>query len=161
MPGTFSSRAYFRWFILVALAILLVLPGTAGAQGPIPTNEWVNFYGLNTLLNGAPVPVGAVITAYDPQGVLCGQFVVHTAGRYGVMPVYRDDPMTPTDEGAGPGDTLAFRINGLPATALGPGAPVWTANGDVIQVELSAGGGVPPTNTPVPPTNTPMPPANT
>jgi LysM repeat protein len=161
MPDTLSKRTLFRWLLLALLALLLALPAAAGAQGPIPTNEWVNFYGLNTLLNGAPVPPGAVITAYDPQGVLCGQFVVHTAGRYGVMPVYRDDPMTATDEGASPGDTITFRINGLPATALGPGLPRWTANGDVIQVELSAGGAVPPTNTPVPPTNTPVPPANT
>ncbi|MBC7225106.1 MAG: hypothetical protein H5T59_12680, partial [Anaerolineae bacterium] len=78
-----------------------------------PTNEWVNFYGVASYFGGLPVPVGAVVEAYDPHGVLCGQFVVHTPGQYGVMPVYRDDPGTPADEGADPGDTISFTINGV------------------------------------------------
>lgn len=147
-------RNMIRLFGLV-VGLWLLLSTPAFAQAPTPTNEWVNFYGLNTTLNGAPVPVGAVITAYDPSGVLCGQFVVHTAGQYGVMPVYRDDPATSVDEGAQPGDTLTFRINGQPATVLGPGAPRWTANGDVIFLDLAAGAGVS-TPTTAPPTSTPV-----
>ncbi|MGQ9715431.1 MAG: hypothetical protein ACUVST_11820, partial [Anaerolineae bacterium] len=111
-----------------------------------PTNEWVNFYGLTSYFGGVPIPVGAVVEAYDPTGIICGQFVVHTPGQYGIMPVYRDDPGTPGDEGAQPGDTITFRINGIPATPMGPDAPVWTANGDIRRVELNQPG----TSTPTP-----------
>lgn len=163
VPKARRNRRFTGSAIAIMLALLLLVAAPASAQAPIPTNEWVNFYGLNTTLNGAPVPIGAVITAYDPAGVLCGQFVVHTAGRYGVMPVYRDDPMTTQDEGASPGDTLSFRINGLPATTIGPGSPIWTANGDVIMVDLQVGGAPAPTNTAttVRPTNTVPAPTNT
>ena len=153
-----SARKTTIFFGLVTALVLLVTAMPAAAEGLTPTNEWVNFYGLDTVLDGAPVAVGAVITAYDPSGVLCGQFVVHTAGQYGVMPVYRDDAMTGTDEGASPGDTLSFAINGVAATVLGPGSPTWTANGDVILLNLQAGGGTAPTATTAPtrtPTRTP------
>jgi uncharacterized Zn-binding protein involved in type VI secretion len=109
-------------------------------SGVTPTNEWVNFYSQNTTLNGQPVPAGAVIGAYDPQGVKCGEFAVSDVGWYGVMPVYRDDPDTPGDEGALPGDTISFRINGIPAATLGPDAAIWTGNGDLKQVNLRAPG---------------------
>ncbi len=78
-----------------------------------------------------------MITAYDPDGVLCGRFVVHTPGQYGYLHVYGDDPTTPEDEGATDGDTLRFRINGLPAhpdvAALWhPGTP-----GRILRVNLA------------------------
>lgn len=57
------------------------------AQEVVPTEEWANFYGLGNTLNGQPLPVGVVIRAYDPQGVVCGQFRVTRAGCYGLMPV--------------------------------------------------------------------------
>ena len=152
-----STRKTTMLFGLATMLVILALAQPAWAQGLTPTNEWVNFYGLDTVLNGAPVPIGAVISAYNPRGVLCGQFVVHTAGQYGVMPVYRDDPMTGEDEGASPGDTISFTIDGQPATVLGPGTPIWTANGDVILLNLQAGGGAPPTATTAPPTDTPLP----
>ncbi|MBC7224623.1 MAG: hypothetical protein H5T59_10200, partial [Anaerolineae bacterium] len=60
-----------------------------------PTNEWVNFWSIHTTLHGAPVPVGAVIQAFDPTGVPCGVYTVTIAGYYGLMAVYRDDPYTP------------------------------------------------------------------
>jgi hypothetical protein len=102
-----------------------------------PTNEWVNFYGIDSYYEGAPVPVGSLIRAYDPNGVMCGIFTTTMAGQYGIMAVYRDDPTTPGDEGAQPGDTITFTINGLPATALGPSAALWTFNGDLRHVELN------------------------
>jgi len=110
----------------------------------IPTNEWVNFYSATTTLDGAPVPCGAIIDAYDPDGVHCGTFTVVTPGQYGFMPVYRDDPTTDIDEGASPGDTISFTINGLPAKALGPDANIWTSNGDVLEVNLEGFTNYPP-----------------
>ena len=113
-------------------------PTATPAGTPITTNLWVDFYGTNSFFSGGPLPIGAVVRAYDPDGVLCGQFTVHTAGQYGIMPVYGDDPMTPEDEGARPGDTISFTINGVPATPLGPDDPIWTTHGDRRHVELNA-----------------------
>lgn len=103
-----------------------------------PTFEWVNFYcGSNTYMD-APLPVGSVIEAMDPNGVLCGRWVVTVAGKYGFMPVYRDDPFSEgVDEGAEPGDNIAFYVNGVLATANG--ATTWTQNGDAFEVCLDAG----------------------
>jgi hypothetical protein len=102
-----------------------------------PTNSWMNFYGLECTIDGQPLPAGTVITVRDPEGVLCGEFPVTRAGRYGLMPVYGDEPATETDEGAVPGDSLDFYINGIKATVTGPDEPVWTAMGDLKQVNLA------------------------
>jgi len=103
-----------------------------------PTNEYVDFYSLNTLFDGDPVPVCAKIIARDPDGVLCGSYTVGTEGGYGLIHVYRDDIMTPSvDEGASPGDKITFYVNDNLATIIS-GDPTWTANGDQIQLDLSA-----------------------
>ena len=75
-------------------------PTPMPAQEGVPIEEWVNFYGLESTLDGQPLPVVVMIGAYDPQGVVCGQFQVTGAGCYGLMPVYGDDPLTEVDEGA-------------------------------------------------------------
>ena len=98
----------------------------------------MNFYGLECTLDGQPLPAGSVITVRDPEGILCGEFTVTQAGRYGVIPVYGDDISTQVDEGALPGDSLHFYINGILATVTGPDEPVWTAMGDLKQVNLQA-----------------------
>ncbi|HIQ06655.1 MAG TPA: VWA domain-containing protein, partial [Anaerolineae bacterium] len=103
--------------------------------GVTPTNRWMDFYGMNTLLNGKPVPEGAVVTAFDPNGVKVGEFVVRQAGWYGVMPIYGDDPETSVDEGAQPGDVITFYINGQRAAPLGPGQARWI--GDKERQELN------------------------
>ncbi len=77
----------------------------------------MNLYSLggSTYL-GNPLPVGAHVAVFDPQGVRCGEFVVTTAGRYGIVPCYGDDLETPAvDEGASPGDILHFTIKGVTA----------------------------------------------
>jgi len=104
----------------------------------IPTNEWVNFHSQNTLLEGQPVPIGAVVRAYNPRGILCGEYVVNHAGWYGAIPVYRDDPNTPADEGMLPGEEVLFTIDDIPARILGPDDAIWTENGDLKEVDLSA-----------------------
>ena len=53
------------------------------------------------------------------------------------MPVYGDDPSTEVDEGAIPGDLLELRINGIRARVTGPDEPVWTAMGDLKQLNLA------------------------
>ncbi|MFQ5772584.1 MAG: FlgD immunoglobulin-like domain containing protein [bacterium] len=126
-----------RNLTLVIYAVLL-LPISSFSQ-ITPTFEWVNFYGNNSTLNGEPLPIGTRLEARDPDSVLCGEYLVTTPGKYGFLAVYRDDPFTPdVDEGDTSGDTIRFFINGIPALALGPDSPVWTANGDSRHVELAA-----------------------
>ncbi len=132
----------FSSISLVVLAILLI--SSLNAQ-VIPTSEWVNFFSSNTTFDGSPVPVGAVIEAYDPDGVICGTFTVNTDGQYGFLLVYRDDNTTPdVDEGASPGNTITFYINDVLAIPSGPDDPIWVANGDIIQLDLEGHSNYPP-----------------
>jgi hypothetical protein len=116
---------------------LTLTPTPTPAQAVVPTTLWVNFYSLESTLDGQPLPVGAVIRAYDSQGVACGEFSVTHAGSYGLMPVYADDLLTEVDEGAVPGDRIEFTVSGIAATVTGPDEPVWGVFGDLKQVNLS------------------------
>ncbi|RME84776.1 MAG: hypothetical protein D6775_04565, partial [Caldilineae bacterium] len=135
-----------------------------------PTNTWVDLYSVDSVYNGQPLPVGAVVAAYDPQGVKCGEFVVHTVGQFGIMPCYGDDPGTPEDEGALVGDLLSFTIDGqaaqataisLNGTPVAPNTPiVWNQHGDRWQIRLNSLPVSTATPTPTPtltPTPTPTP----
>ena len=114
------------------------VPSDTSAEVPTvqPTYGWVNAYSLHSTLDGAPLPVGAVVEAYDSQGTVVGRAVVNQEGRYGLMPLYQDDPQTSVDEGADPDDVLVFLVNGFVAQAVGPDRPVWTANGDLLRLDL-------------------------
>ena len=101
-----------------------------------PTYSWVNVYSLHSTLDGSPLPVDSVVEAYDRQGTILGRTLVSHDGCYGVMPLYQDDPQTPVDEGAEPGDLLFFLVNGFTAEVVGPDRPVWTANGDLLELDL-------------------------
>jgi hypothetical protein len=103
-----------------------------------PTLNWVNVYSQNTVLNGAPIPTGSVVTAFDPDGVLAGRFTVKQDGIYGLMAIYMDDPLTAVDEGATIGDSIRFEVNGQSAEVTGPDAPVWTGNGSLLELDLVA-----------------------
>jgi hypothetical protein len=124
--------------IIAVIVAAVVIQGRGGNGQLVPTNIWMNFYGLNCTLDGQLLPVGSVVTVCDPEGILCGAFTVTQVGRYGLLPVYEDDPWTQVDEGAAPGDSLQFYINGVLATVTGPDQPVWTAMGDLKQVNLQA-----------------------
>ncbi len=146
---------------MIGIASLLVLIltlayNTIQADPADPGPEWVNFYSANTTFLSQPVQVDAVIAAFDPQGVQCGQYTVTVKGKYGYLPCYRDDETTPEDDGADPGDVISFTINGLPATPVPisfNGTPIspsttitWTHHGDRWEVDLR----VPPMPTPIP-----------
>jgi len=111
-----------------------------------PTNEWVSLYcDLNALFNGTPVLPGSVIEAFDPQGVICGRWLVWQAGTYGFMPVYRDDKFTPSiDEGCVPEDLITVKVDGYVATVVN-GPLYWGTNGDRYEACFDV--------TPVPPTH--------
>ncbi|MEW5995365.1 MAG: FlgD immunoglobulin-like domain containing protein, partial [Candidatus Zixiibacteriota bacterium] len=106
--------------------------------GPIfPTNEWVNYFCSTNTYLGHPLPVGSVVDAFDPDGIHCGTFYVHTPGHYGFMPVYADDPYNPGDQGAEPYDLIRFYVNGIEAVTTGN--TMWTEHGDTNEVCLEAG----------------------
>jgi len=124
-----------RWLVLVLLSGLLV--AALPTDGLHPTPWSVDFIGSQSVLNGHPLPVGAVVRAYDSSGTLAGQTSVALAGWY-LVPVYQDDPATGVDEGAQPGETIVFTVNDHPAVAMGPDPPVWGEAGTRVHVELWA-----------------------
>ncbi len=137
-----------HWMLLLCLASLFVALQTAqslvprsaeGADELHPTYLWVDFLGKGgSTLGGQPLPVGAVVRAYDPSGVLAGRAEVPKIGWY-LMPVYGDDPETEElDEGAVYGDTITFTVDGHPAVPLGPDPPLWVGAGELVHVELEA-----------------------
>ena len=108
-------------------------PALASVDGGevVPTPLWTDYYGEVEL------PVGAVMEAYDPDGVLCGVYTIRTEGQYGFLHVYGDDAATPLiDEGASPGDVITFMHNGVVlATALE--SLVWTGTKDVLNLNTN------------------------
>ena len=133
--------------LLLCLAWLLVARQTAQSLVPRsvegedelhPTNLWVDFLGKGgSIMDGQPLPVGAVVRAYDPTGGLAGRAEVALSGWY-LMAVYGDDPATELDEGAEFADTITFTINDQPAVPLGPDPPLWVGSGSRVHVELEA-----------------------
>ena len=97
-----------RTMVLTGLLVLVLTLADGPTQvSSHPAPEWVNFLSANTTFLGEPVPVDAVIVAFDPQGVQCGEFTVVEEGKYGFLPCYRDDDTTPEDDGADPGVSSA------------------------------------------------------
>ena len=71
----------------------------------------------NTTFNGELIGPGTIISAANPDGVLCGGFVTDVTnpqanpGEYGYMTIYGDDPDTGDfDEGMSSGETPTFFI---------------------------------------------------
>lgn len=133
-----------RLSIVTLTGGLLLLIPVGGLADVTPTNEWVHFLG-NATFNGQPAPIGSIIDAYDPDGVHCGTFtvgaLVELPGVYGVLRAYRDDHSSPdtVDEGAEPGDSIFFKVNGRDVDSLS-GNVIWGVNGDTNNVDLWATG---------------------
>jgi hypothetical protein len=132
-----SLSTVTRMIVLTSLLVLVLTLAYSSIQvSGNPGPEWVNFFSANSWYLGEPVPVDAVIAAFDPQGVKCGECTVTEEGKYGLLFCYRDDATTPEDDGADPGDVISFTINGVPAVASGPDDPIWTSHGDRWEVDL-------------------------
>ena len=110
----------------------------SACAGLVGTGRWAIFWSHASTLDRSPLSPGTVVEAFDPQGVRCGCAVASAPGEYGPLLVYGDDPATPQDEGAAPGDLLRFRVQGLPARARGPDAPRWEPGATWRQVDLEA-----------------------
>ncbi len=136
----------YRWMIL--LGLLCLTPLLVAVEAPICESappQSVDFLGMGgSTLDGRPLSQGDVVRAYDPAGILAGDFVHpggadYEKGWYGLMPVYGDCPDTPEeDEGAEAGDSITFTVNGHQAIPRGPDQPIWTQSSDWVHVELEA-----------------------
>ena len=97
-----------------------------------------DFWSQNTTISSSlPIQIGDVVTAKEPDGVICGVTTVGDAGTgegdYFIH-VYGDDPNTPSDEGAEDGDTITFFINKEYETEQ---KGTWTS-GSSIELDLHA-----------------------
>jgi hypothetical protein len=127
--------------LFVILLSVGLLATAAQADDIYPNPAWTSFFGSGLTFNGLPAPIGSIVDAYDPSGVHIGRDTVHTAGQFGYMPAYGDDPSTPLlDEGAVTGDDVVFKVNGRPATILS-GNPDWSDQ-STREVELTANGNI-------------------
>ncbi len=106
----------------LALAALIALLSPAAALPP-PSAQ---FYGNVTYRNMTPYPAGTFVTAYDPDGTLCGNFTMVHDGKYGLLSCNGDDDNTSLDEGALDGEVIRFMI-GQRDAAVFNGNETWYA----------------------------------
>ena len=124
-----SIRKYIYIFILIA--------STLSAQEMTITPSWLDFYGSIRMADGENALPGSMIQAYDPDGVLCGACLIRSSGRYGFLAVYEDDPLTAnTDEGAGEGDLITFRLDGTDLDVVGSQMPIWSKSIHTLRIDL-------------------------
>jgi hypothetical protein len=87
---------------------------------------------------GDLAPVGTLVQAYDPRGVLVGAYTVDTNGTYGYMRVYGEDTTSsPQIPGLRDEELVSFKINGSPAVAKP--SYYWQDDHQFHQVDLFAG----------------------
>jgi hypothetical protein len=129
-------------FLGIVVTLLVMATAVSAENLPVQylTPFFTEFFDSTTTYNGNPVIVGSIIEAYDPTNLVIGRWRVTSAGRYGFMNAYGDEPGTPgTHEGALAGDSIKFRINGRNATVVA-GDPTFT-NQAIKQVQLAASAG--------------------
>lgn len=130
--------------LLGIATILLVVASTANAENlPVQylTPYFTEFFDSTTTYNGSPVVPGSIIEAYDPTNLLIGKWRVTSAGHYGFMNAYGDEPSTPgVHEGALSSDVITFKVNRRNASVVS-GDHTFTDKA-LKQVQLSASGTV-------------------
>ena len=133
MTGDYVLRVYKEGYYPTVMDVAAPdenVAVTLIATGEVtPTNEWINLYCDYATLDDEPIKVGDVIEAYDPDGVLCGQWFVSEEGKFGLMPVYRDDFTSGEDEGCDPGDAVTIKLNGQNVTPFIADDIIWAENG--------------------------------
>ena len=124
--------------ILIGCALLCAIPAVAIPQLPS------EFYGTITI-DGAPAPVGTVITA-EINGQVKGNITITTAGKYG-GPGSFDDRLVVTGEDSDVSQLITFSANGRTASqtrTYSPGSAVeqldLTITGQGTQASSSSGG---------------------
>jgi hypothetical protein len=132
--------------------LLVVLLTTAVSAVPAGTCPPVQISSLRTIVYGAVTvdgtnaAAGTVVEARSPRGDVVGCHVVTSPGSYGMMYVYGEDTsVSPPVPGMRNGETVAFWVDGVTATAN----PTLTWANDwqtspPHQVDLAAAGAPPP-----------------
>ncbi len=116
---------------LALLSVSLFISSASGAENePRTSYKYIIVYGTGDL------EVGDVVTFFDPEGTLCGKWVVRDKGAYGLMAVYGDDPTTKdVDEGVLEGEVLTIKVNGREVIASGS-PPVFEREGETRRVDI-------------------------
>ena len=88
----------------------------SACYGVPPTPFFTLVYG-ELAAGDRPAPLGAVIEVLTPRGEVAGCGVVRHEGHYGFLHVFGEDGGDPPVPGFRDGEPLAFRVNGVPASA--------------------------------------------
>lgn len=128
-----AHKVFMARFMVMGLFVGSILStGTLAAEERMhPTPFSMDLYGS---IPGAAV--GDLLTVYDADGVLCGKFTIQKDGMYGFLPVYADDPESPEDEGAEPGDALTVALNGRVIASPAHRPIYWTGDGNRERVDF-------------------------
>jgi hypothetical protein len=119
-----------RFGLLVSLLVVGALLVAAYPAAVLADSHPIACYG-DVELDGAAAPVDTVIAIYiGADTTPSATFEVETAGEY-MMDVWADTSRH--------GETLSYRVNGVPAKKLGPDPGVF--GWDIQQVNLEADGG--------------------
>ena len=121
------------------IIILLVLIISASAQD-MPSLVPEAYWGT-ALVDGIPAPVDSEITAeIQETGEVVGRtLVIGDKGLYSLDVIF-DNDLTEEDEGAGVGQLLLWRINGIACDTPAPGADLANSGSVNANFTLSAGG---------------------
>jgi len=117
---------------LLAAGVCIAICGLVSAASPQLPCE---FYGT-AIMQGSPVPVGTVITAYV-NGTPQGSITVTDAGKFGGLGTFDERLIVMAGENdfANGVPTITFRINGQPSDQSAPYQP-----GASTQLNISVGG---------------------
>lgn len=120
-----------RIMALALLSLTLLISSSFGSENePKTSYKFIVVYGTGDL------EVGDVVEFFDPEGMLCGKWVVRDKGAYGLMAVYGDDPTTEeVDEGPGAGEVLTIKVNGIEVIASGS-PPVFENEGETRRIDI-------------------------
>ena len=126
----------FKYKLTLFLLFVLIpvfSAGTAFSQEKVKfTDKFVDFYGYGDMFKK-----GDVLKVYDPDGILCGEFVIAEEGQYGIIHVYGDDRTSSgTDEGAKAGDPLYFYLNDEEIIPKDSEKAVWSSDGASVQMDF-------------------------
>ena len=139
--------------LLFGCATSPVVAGTGYVCPTVPATQKYTFVYGSAVLDGLDAAPGSVVEARDPRGNTVGCQTVEPAGKYALMYVYGADTVAGTSiPGMHSGESVAFALNGNPATAAP--AVLWSNDWASHRSDLNARA---PTPTPTP-TRTPAPP---